>query len=292
MAVSQRIMNQMTWRTEQIYSGNLLLVNETYPLRRVQTRELITFDPRFPNIFLKRDAAHVLQLILEKISAGDRIVPVSGYRSAEEQADIFENSRKENGEEFTRKYVALPYHSEHQTGLAIDLGLNGEHIDFLCPDFPYEGICQRFRKAAPDYGFIQRYEKDKEQITGISHEPWHFRYVGYPHSKIMAASGMALEEYIAFIKDFREDRPYIYRQENGMEIRIYYISAESKAAPTSGHFLRKLNGMGKTDQTAGPDAQRITDRVGKSGVIHMPDDAVYQISGNNVDGLIVTVWRI
>ena len=84
----------------------------------------------------------------------------------------------ENGEEFTNQFVARPGHSEHQTGLAIDLGLKQPDIDFLRPYFPYKGICQTFRELSTDYGFIERYPAGKEAITGIAHEPWHFRYVG------------------------------------------------------------------------------------------------------------------
>lgn len=79
------------------------------------------------------------------------------------------------------------------------MGLNKQDIDFIRPDFPYDGICGEFRKVAPNYGFIQRYTEDKEKITGISHEPWHFRYVGYPHSQIITERGLSLEEYIEFV---------------------------------------------------------------------------------------------
>lgn len=113
----------------------------------------------------------------------------------EEQQSIFDSSLLENGEEFTRKFVALPGCSEHQTGLAIDLGLKQEEVDFICPEFPYTGICQKFRERAAAYGFIERYQKEKERITGISQEPWHFRYVGCPHAKIMEKYHLCLEEY-------------------------------------------------------------------------------------------------
>ncbi len=114
----------------------------------------------------------------------------------EEQTQIYEDSLRENGGEFTKKFVALPGCSEHQTGLAIDLGLCKEEIDFICPDFPYEGICQKFRQMAPDYGFVERYPAGKEKVTGIGHEPWHFRYVGRPHARIMTDRGLVLEEYL------------------------------------------------------------------------------------------------
>ena len=241
---------------EEIYCGNLLLVNKNYPLRDNNVKGLVPADVRFPNILMKRDVANVLQLIFEKISAGNSIVPVSGYRSLEEQTAIYDGSLKDNGEDFTRKYVALPNHSEHQTGLAIDLGLIEKEIDFIRPDFPYVGICNEFRKAAPDYGFIERYAKDKEEITGISHEPWHFRYVGYPHSKIMQENGFSLEEYTQFIKAYLEDKKYLFEQAHRAEIEIYYVPA-------------------KDDKT----------------LIKIPENCVYQISGNNIDGLVVTIRR-
>lgn len=241
---------------EKIYCGTLVLVNAHYPLRDNEIINLSPADVRFSDILLKRDAANVLRLILEKISAGNSIVPVSGYRSLGEQTAIYDSSLKDNGEEFTRKYVALPNHSEHQTGLAIDLGLNKEEIDFIRPDFPYEGICDEFRKTAPNYGFIQRYTKDKEKITGISHEPWHFRYVGYPHSKIMEEKGLSLEEYIEFVKAYGEDCRFVYQRTCKAWAEIYYVPAENE----------------KT-------------------LIAIPETCVYQISGNNTDGFVVTVWR-
>jgi len=246
--------NRAVLNREKIYSGNLLLVNADHPLRSREVNGLSSVDMRFPGILLRRDAANILRLILKKISAGAKIVPVSGYRSSEEQTEIYENSLKENGREFTKKFVALPDRSEHQTGLAIDLGLKKEKIDFICPDFPYEGICETFREAAPEYGFIERYAKEKEQITGISHEPWHFRYVGYPHSEIMAEKGLSLEEYVDFIKAFGEENKYCCRQG---EIEVYYVPASEE---------------GDTE-------------------ILISSRAVYQISGNNADGFIVTAWK-
>ncbi len=258
-------MKTIELKKENIYFGNLLLVNAEHPIKTGSTANLVPADRRFPDILMKRDAMNVLQFVFDRISAGNSIVPVSGYRSSEEQTDIYNTSLKENGEDFTKKYVALPNHSEHQTGLAIDLGLNKEEIDFICPDFPYEGICHEFREAAPDYGFIQRYAKDKEKITGISHEPWHFRYVGYPHSKIMNEKGLALEEYTEFIKTYRNNSRYIYRRNSdtgagvraGAETETYYIPANDDITQAA-----------------------------------MPDNCVYQISGNNIDGFIATVWGI
>lgn len=250
------MMKTVTLRKKQIYQGDLLLVNARHPYRDNSRKFYVSLNSRYEETLLSREAANALQLIFQKISSGNAIVPVSGYRTLEEQVNIYNTSLKDNGEDFTRKYVALPNHSEHQTGLAIDLGLNEKETDFIRPDFPYVGICNEFRKAAPDYGFIERYAKDKEEITGISHEPWHFRYVGYPHSKIMQENGFSLEEYTQFIKAYLEDKKYLFEQAHRAEIEIYYVPA-------------------KDDKT----------------LIKIPENCVYQISGNNIDGFIVTVWR-
>lgn len=249
-------MNKIMIEKEDVYRGNLLLVNADHPLKNNAVAKLISADTQFPDILMEDNAAKYLQLVLQKISSGNEIIPVSGYRSEEEQTSIYTNSLKENGEEYTKKYVALPNCSEHQTGLAIDLAKNKSDIDFICPDFPYEGICEDFRKNASDYGFIQRYAENKEKITGISHEPWHFRYVGFPHSKIITQNDFSLEEYMEFIKRFSFENRFIFKCGNGRKIEIFYINLSDD----------------KTD-------------------ILLPENSVYQISGNNFDGVIVTVWR-
>ncbi len=249
-------MNKIIVKKENIYRGDLLLVNAVHPLKNNIVTKLILADAQFPDIIMEANAAKYLQLVLQKISSGNAIIPVSGYRSYEEQESIYTNSLKENGEEYTKKYVALPNCSEHQTGLAIDLAINKSDIDFICPDFPYDGICEDFRKNAPDYGFIQRYAENKEKITGISHEPWHFRYVGFPHSKIITENDFSLEEYMEFIKNFSFENRFIFECGNGKNIEIFYMKLDYDKAE-----------------------------------VVLPENSIYQISGNNFDGVIVTVWR-
>ncbi len=248
---------KITLFKEKIYEGNLLLVNAAFAMQTKLEGALTPVAPEYQEILLKREAVNSLQFLFQEIGCEDRIVPVSGYRSAKEQKEIYEASLRDNGAEFTHQFVAAPCHSEHQTGLAIDLGLKKEVIDFICPEFPQDGICGEFRKAAPKYGFIERYPKGKEHITGIAHEPWHFRYVGYPHSEIMCRKKLTLEEYMEFVKQFSQEKPYQQLCENGREITIFYASAK------------------KTGKT----------------VITLAKDAVCQVSGNNVDGFIVTLWR-
>ena len=177
--------------------NSLILVNRQHPYTMSVRQNLTPVLPAFPRILLEREATHALSRLMEKLGGWGNILPVSGWRSFTDQRKIYLDSLRDNGREFTRQFVALPGHSEHQTGLAIDLGLQGEDMDFIRPSFPYEGICQYFRELAPAYGFIERYPAGKEGVTGIAHEPWHFRYVGAPHAESMARQGLCLEEYLA-----------------------------------------------------------------------------------------------
>ena len=135
----------------KIYEGNLVLVNNNFPLRIDKQKDLARVYSDYSDVFMKRVAVNHLNLIFDKIKCRGSIVAVSGYRDEKEQTKIYNSSLKDKGVEFTNKFVAKPYHSEHQTGLAIDLAENKDKIDFICPDFSYDGICARFRKFAPKY---------------------------------------------------------------------------------------------------------------------------------------------
>lgn len=275
-------------KKEEIYQGNLILVNRKYPVRHwLKEQDLRSVFENQPEICMEQESAQMLQKLLVNVMqqevgagqhpAGERncrsrkgnvnvlekepsIVGVSGYRTREEQVQIFEDSLKENGREFTEKYVAFPGHSEHQTGLAIDLAENRDEIDFICPEFPREGICQRFREKMAGFGFIERYAKEKQNVTGIGAEPWHFRYVGTPHARLMQQKGMALEEYVEWLKQFHllQNPLSLYMQKK--EIKIGYVRAQGE--------VTRIDGL---------DAWM-------SG----RQDVKIEISGNNVDGFILT----
>lgn len=172
---------------------DLILVNRENPYRDTGNTLVPVGESR---VLLSSRCAEPLIQLMDEIGAWGHIELVSGWRSQKEQERIYSDSLSENGAEFTAKYVALPGHSEHQTGLAVDLALKQPDIDALRPYFPYTGICGAFRERAPLYGFIERYPQDKEVITGIAHEPWHFRYVGTPHAVEITRLGVTLEEYL------------------------------------------------------------------------------------------------
>ncbi len=242
-----------------IHIGNLVLVNKKNPINKPESltiRNLETVNSDYKKILLDKTAAIMLRKLIQACDGENEIVPVSGFRPLSEQIAIYNDSLNENGEDFTNKYVALPNHSEHQTGLAIDVAKNEPNIDFICPSFPYEGICQDFRDKAAQYGFIQRYPKGKEAITGISHEPWHFRYVGNPHSQIISDNNFTLEEYIEYLKQFPYEGMHLQVKNQGWTAEVFYVNA-----------------------------------LEESKTVYLAENLLYDVSGNNIDGFIVTVWR-
>ena len=245
-------MRTIALRREQTAQGPLILVNAAHPLTGGPAPELTAPDALHPKILLERQAAHLLDACVRAAGGWRAIVPVSGWRSLAEQRFLWADTWDREGEDFTRKYVALPRCSEHQTGLAVDLGERAEHIDFIRPRFPEDGACGRFRRLAADHGFIQRYRREKESLTGIAEEPWHFRYVGVPHARLLEDSGLCLEEY----GDFLRERPRTCVLSNGRRGTVSYLSC-----------------------------------AGGGVELELPEDACFQVSGHNDGGFIVTRWE-
>lgn len=186
--------------TDTAVCDPLLLVNGSHPLTSPVPAELSAPDPAFPQIQMERRAALLLSACIRAAGASGVIVPVSGWRSHQEQQSIWDDTLAREGMDFTRQYVAFPGCSEHETGLAMDLAKAAPDIDFIRPELPWDGVCGVFRRLAPRYGFIQRYRAEKAAITGIAAEPWHFRYVGIPHAILMEQKGLCLEEYLALLQ--------------------------------------------------------------------------------------------
>ena len=122
----------------------------------------------------------------------------SVYRSVAEQQEVWDDFMKEHGEEYTKKYVAVPGYSEHHTGLAVDICLvvDGRIIDDNDEMTAQTEIFKVIHSKLADHGFILRYLKGKESITGYNYEPWHLRYVGEKYAKEIQSKGITLEEYL------------------------------------------------------------------------------------------------
>ena len=122
----------------------------------------------------------------------------SAFRDVEYQQRIIDSYIKEYGIDYTKRYVAPIGTSEHHTGLAIDLALIVNGINMIEPDdlFANEDIFLEIHKYLANYGFILRYLKGKEDITGYDYEPWHIRYVGKEVAKEICETNQTLEEYL------------------------------------------------------------------------------------------------
>lgn len=145
-----------------------------------------------------RVAPHFIEMYNAALEDGLKLSPLSGYRSVERQKNNFENLirdymnkgySKAQATVLASEIILPPSTSEHNAGLAMDilsLEVSFENSD----EFAW------LQEHAADYGFILRYPKDKQDITKITYEPWHWRYVGVKAAKEMKASGECLEEYL------------------------------------------------------------------------------------------------
>ncbi|MFX3631724.1 MAG: D-alanyl-D-alanine carboxypeptidase family protein [Candidatus Pristimantibacillus sp.] len=234
---------------DQVYQGDLLLVNKKYPIRENSMRSDIVY------LFGQEDLVQGYGLLNAEIQLSESIalqfnkmvraagvdgaqhfLISSGYRDFAEQNLLYE----EKGSDY-----ALPAgYSEHNLGLSLDIGSTEGEMS-KAPEGKW------LQKKAWKYGFILRYPKDKTAITGIQYEPWHFRYVGMPHSAIMQEHNFTLEEYLDFLKESLS----ILTVVEGKEYTVSYYP------------------------------------ISKDKKIEIPSDHQYEISGNNIDGVIVTTYK-
>lgn len=160
------------------YIDGILIVNKTYSLPKSYNYGLT--DETLKAFNKMRNAAAKDNISLEI---------ASGFRSYEEQETLYKEYSAENGQKEADTYSARAGYSEHQSGMAIDV--NGA-------DFSMVGQkdMKWLEKHCSEYGFIIRFPKGKESITGYSYEPWHIRYVGKKTAKEMKKLGLCLEEYL------------------------------------------------------------------------------------------------
>ncbi len=144
--------------------------------------------------------------------AGHQLFLASAYRDIDRQELNFNKTVNDylnqglseaEAKEKAKEYLTEPGHSEHHTGLALDI-VDEEWIvagRALETDYEKEASQKWLIETMTDYGFILRYPKEKESITMIEYEPWHFRYVGPEHAEFMEKHDLVLEEYIDLIKE-------------------------------------------------------------------------------------------
>lgn len=160
------------------YIQGLMIVNKSYPLPKEYNPGAMTPETKSAYDEMVKDAA----------AAGLSLKSVSDFRSYDTQDQLYKNYCARDGQAAADTYSARPGHSEHQTGLAIDINCAGSAFDNTPEAKWLADNCWK-------YGFILRYPKGKESITGYQYESWHVRYVGKDWAKKITDSGLTVEEY-------------------------------------------------------------------------------------------------
>ncbi len=257
--------------SDELHRGELILVRAGCPYvfpEKTELSDLYTGRKKYENgarayqissTNIKLDALVLSRLndmaedFYEK-SGENSLLVKSAYRSYDEQKELFDYRADRDGMEEALKYVAKPGESEHHTAMAFDMSVYKDGVNTYIQDEPdYLPIYENAHK----YGFVLRYPENKADITGISYEAWHFRYVGIPHAYYMYKEGLVLEEYIEFL---RENHSYEGAHleiacDDGNDYEVYYVPAEEDG----------------------------------SAEIIFPKSYEYTVSGDNISGFVVTV---
>lgn len=248
---------------EDVHAGDLILVNtDTAYVEENPTEIVSIYDHKTDNYHvsgtetsLRQPALDALNQMLDAfyVATGHQdMIVISGYRTTQQQQELYDADLAETGEQ-TSTRVALPGHSEHESGYALDFSLYTDGVQY---DYDGTGEYAWINENCAHYGYILRYAEDKQETTGIQAEPWHYRYVGQPHATYMMENNVCLEEYLTLLKNYTADEPLSITNWDGEIYQVYYVATDTS-----------------TDST----------------YVMVPPDAKYTISGNNSDGFIVTV---
>ena len=154
--------------------------------------EQISLEYSCDNKYLRKVAKENFeQMAMDAKANGFNIVAVSTYRSYEYQEKLYNNYVKDKGYYYADMCSARAGHSEHQTGLAVDIA----DLSLDYDNFEYTKEFIWVKENAHKYGFIMRYPKAKFHITGFKYEPWHYRYVGIDVATYIYKNNITLEEY-------------------------------------------------------------------------------------------------
>jgi len=245
----------------EIHQGYLLLVNHDHSFTIPNDLDLVRITDAITTSFIVQpDTSRLLRSIIGPLdemmgefrrATNNRTVAIrSAYRNYETQRNEFNRWVSQVGRQEALMWAALPGHSEHHTGLAFDFGIMS--AEGTLTRFTGTGSTAWFRRNSYRYGFILRYQQSKSHITQTADEPWHFRYVGLPHSALIHQRNWCLEEFIEIIRDYTYEEPMEFEYE-GVLYGIFFVEGTS---------------------------------------VRIPINTEFDISGNNIDGFIVTVvWH-
>lgn len=181
-------------KSADLSKGNLILVNKFYSLDKdYEPEDLVKIESDYTSWggYLKRDAYDAFKEMVDAAYEDDiTLYSVSPYRSYQTQDGLYENYASYDGYEEADTYSARPGYSEHQTGLAVDINSTDD-------SFAYTSEAKWLFKNAYKYGFILRFSKKGQTLTGFRSEPWHYRYVGEEIATYIYEHGITFEEYCA-----------------------------------------------------------------------------------------------
>ena len=232
--------------------GLLILVNSSHGYTHEETNLVFINDLKndvygLYSIELKAKSEVILKMNemladFNKATEIDTVLVRDAYRTYEEQTELY------NGKDHA--FVAMPGHSEHESGLAIDFGIQKGSFDGT-------GDLAWFPENSFRYGFIQRYTDVKKAITKIDAEPWHYRYIGEPHAFYITQQNLCYEEYIDLLDRYMFLGEHLFIEgHDGKQYEIY----KSPVDPTE------------------PTTQ-----------LPVPRGKKYTVSGDNVNSFIVTI---
>ena len=263
---NQTIYESFQVDTTDKFKGDLILVNEEHQYFGGDEDLVSITDMNYENeisCFTAVDStytilrhvygpmAEMIQDFYDKYN-NDTLIIYGSYRTTEFQQQLYEDDLAQSDDgESTR--VAKPGFSEHETGLAFDFTESVNH------DYNGTGDFAWINANCFKYGFIVRYTEAKQRLTKIQDEPWHFRYVGIPHAYYMDSKDLCLEEYIDLVREHPYDGEHLEFSDNdGNDYEVYFVASDDGSEKTT---------------------------------VPVPTGTRYEISGNNVDGFIVTVYK-
>ena len=219
---------------DDIYNGSLILVNNDNEYKGNNDDLVSVYDIKdedgtdsytvmSADVKLKSDAAKALNDMVKafaKETGRDDIVVDGGYRSKEEQQELFNAAEDKSA-------AAKPGFSDYHAGLSIDFGLSG--ADGMVEDFDGTGDYAWFEKNSYKYGFILRYPDGKKDLTGYDYRPWHFRYVGKEHAYYMMKNGLCLEEYVEKVREYTYEKDHLtFQDDDNNYYEIYYFPQDTE----------------------------------------------------------------
>lgn len=261
------IFENLNVSTKDKFKGDLILVNEDHQYfngdenlvvinERLDAEGRTSYRGNDNNVQTRENVYTALSRMIDDFSSSTGITDIlieSAFRTNEQQQQLYDDDLAATGNDVSDR-VALPGHSEHECGYALDFGINDAERDYDGSG-EYDWINQNCWK----YGFILRYAENKTDITKIKYESWHYRYVGTAHAYYMYKNGLCLEEYIDLLKNYPYEGEHLkFSDDNGTEYEIYYSPSDDSSENT---------------------------------IVPVPSGYKYDITGNNVDGFIVTVYN-